>query len=188
MSNPTAAHAKALIVVDVQLGLFDGVQPGVPAPHEASEVVQRINHISARARAAQVPVVWVQHEREAGFLQHGSPSWALHPALAVQASDYFIRKTTPDSFLRTGLEALLRQHGVGHVAICGYASEFCVDTTTRSAAALGFEVSLVANAHTTADKPHASGEQIRAHENATLPALTSFGPRICALVHSEVKF
>lgn len=33
---------------------------------------------------------------------------------------------------------LLREHGVDSVVVTGYACEFCVDTTTRRAAGLGF--------------------------------------------------
>ena len=98
-----------------------------------------------------------------------------------------MRKTTPDSFLRTDLEARLRERGITRLLIGGYASEFCVDTTVRRAAALGFEVVLLADAHTTHDKPHASAAQIRAHENATLPNITSFGPRISAIASAAVE-
>jgi nicotinamidase-related amidase len=180
------ASGQALLVIDVQRGLFDGAVPQVGVPFEADAVVDRINGLAAQARSAGASVFWVQHERAEGFLSHGSPEWELHPGLKTDSGDARIFKTTPDSFLRTGLQRLLESRGVKELVICGYASEFCVDTTTRRAAALGYAVTLVADAHTTADKPHATGEQIRAHENATLPALTSFGPKIRALPSAEV--
>jgi nicotinamidase-related amidase len=92
---------------------------------------------------------------------------------------------------------LLSSHELGHLLekwsteklfICGYATEFCVDTTTRRAAALGFSVVLVSNAHTTHSHEHASGAEIRAHHNATLPNLTSFGPVIMAQVAEAISF
>jgi hypothetical protein len=49
-------------------------------------------------------------------------------------------------------------------------------------------VTLASDAHTTHDKDHASAAQIRAHENATLPSLTSFGPVIRAVPATEVDF
>jgi nicotinamidase-related amidase len=42
--------------------------------------------------------------------------------LKLEEGDVFIRKITPDSFLRTDLEVLLKQHGVEHLIVCGYAS------------------------------------------------------------------
>lgn len=68
----------------------------------------------------------------------------------------------------------------------GYASEFCVDTTVRRAAALGYSVTLVSDAHTTHHQRHACAAAIRAHENATLAEITSFGPRIAAVATVQV--
>lgn len=173
----------ALIVIDVQRGLFDPQ----PRPAEADEVVGRINALAARARAAGAPVIFVQHERP-GDLEADSPGWALQDRLQVETGDHRIRKSTPDAFLRTGLDEVLAFSGVDQVVICGYATEFCVDTTTRSAAAHGYGVVLAADAHTTHDKPHASAAQIRAHHNATLPAIASFGPVIRAQPAAEIAF
>jgi nicotinamidase-related amidase len=174
----------ALLVIDVQCGLFEPK----PRPFEADEVIGRINQLTARARATGVPVVFVQHERKSGFLEHGSEGWQLERGLVVEDGDVRLHKTTPDSFLRTELGELLAGWGTEQLVVCGYASEFCVDTTTRRAAALGFPVVLVADAHTTHDKAHASGVDIRRHENATLPDITSFGPRIEARIAADVTF
>jgi nicotinamidase-related amidase len=61
-------------------------------------------------------------------------------------------------------------------------------TTTRSAAAQGYEVTLAADAHTSHDKPHATGLQIRTHENETLSNITSFGVPITAVPAAEIAF
>jgi nicotinamidase-related amidase len=174
----------ALLVIDVQRGLFDRV----PRPLEAAEVIDRINTLSAAARAAGCPVVFIQHERPASPLEHGSDNWQLAQRLLTQEGDLRMRKTTPDSFLRTHLASLLQDRGIRHVVVAGYACEFCVDTTTRRAAALGYAVTLAADAHTTHDKPHARAGEIRAHENATLPSLTSFGPKITAVPAADIRF
>ena len=171
----------ALIVIDVQRGLFE------PAPADADAVVERINALSAKARQAGAPVILVQHER-ADDLVPESEGWALHPALAVEQGDHRIRKSTPDSFLRTGLDEVLSFCGVEGVVLCGYATEFCVDTTTRSAAAHGYHVVLATDAHTTHDKAHATADQIRTHHNATLPAIRSFGVSIRALPADGIAF
>ena len=178
------AMKNALLIIDVQQGLFDEA----PAPADAEAVIARINQLAMRARASDVPVILVQHEVAGTQLQHGSPGWQLESRLLAQPGDHRIRKTTPDSFLRTGLDEVLAFSGVEELVICGYATEFCVDTTTRSAAAHGYAVILVADAHTTHDKPHASAAQIRAHHNATLPNISSFGPVIEALPADDIHF
>jgi len=174
----------ALLVIDVQTGLFDGeIQP-----FEADAVIQRINRLAEMARAVDVPVVFIQHEAPGSPLAFESPAWQLAKGLEFMTNDRRIRKTTPDSFHSTDLGALLESLGVDHLVITGYASEFCVDTTTRRAAALGYRITLVTDAHTTKDKAHASAASIRAHENATLPDLTSFGTVIRPVLAADVRF
>jgi nicotinamidase-related amidase len=175
---------SALLVIDVQRGLFDKH----PRPDEADVVVDRINALAARARGAGAPVVFVQHESKNGELRHGSESWQLERRLSFQPGDTTLRKTTPDSFLRTDLGALLTTWSTTRLVICGYASEFCVDTTVRRAAALGFSVVIAADAHTTHDKSHASAATIRAHHNATLSDIESFGPVISAVDSLQINF
>ena len=175
---------SALLGIDVQRGLFDAEQ----RPYEADAVVDRINTLTAQARSAGTPVVFVHHERRSGFLEYGSESWQLERRLVVKEDDTTLRKTTPDSFLRTELSKLLAQWGTKQIVICGYATEFCVDTTARRAAALGFPVVLVSDAHTSHDKNHASGAEIRTHHNATLPDIRSFGPEIKAMPAANVTF
>ena len=151
---------SAILIIDVQSILFDPA----PCPFEANLVIERINRVAAWARANGLMVV---HEKIGSDIEFGSAGWQLQAGLKVAEGDQFIRKTTPDSFLRTDLDVILKQHDIGHLIVCGYASEFCVDTTIRRAAGLGYSVDLVADAHTTHDKPHASAEMIRAHHNAT---------------------
>ena len=174
----------AVLIIDVQRGLFDDA----PRPDRADETVDRINLLTARARAARVPVIFIQHETREGALAHGTPGWALERRINVSDGDLKIRKTTPDSFLRTDLELTLKTLGVRRVVIGGYATEFCVDTTTRRAAALGYDVVIAADAHTTHDKPHMSAAQIRAHHNATLPEISSFGSKIVAMDTEAIAF
>ena len=146
--NPTA-----LLVIDVQRALFEPE----PRPHEADAVLARIHALAVQARAAGVPVVWLQHEpagplegpvpegegrkvrREQAHhaLAHGSEGWALPAVVQAEPGDHFVRKTTPDSFLRTGLADWLAARDIRHLVVCGYASETCVDTSTRRAAGLG---------------------------------------------------
>ncbi|EKB25642.1 cysteine hydrolase family protein [Aeromonas dhakensis] len=166
-----------VLVIDVQRALFEPE----PKPFESELVVERINAITAWARARGYPVFFIQHEQAEGAMAFGSEGWSLHSNLETATTDVMVRKTTPDSFHRTELESALCERGLSHLIVCGYASEFCVDTTIRRAAALGFPIQLVSDAHTTHDKSHATARQIREHHNKTLSNVTSFGVRICTI-------
>lgn len=179
-----AETKKALLVIDVQRGLFDPE----PRPFEADVVVQRINALAEKARAAGAPVVFIQHETPTDELAHGSERWTLEPGLVVKPGDAHLRKTTPDSFLRTELGEMLAGWGTEEVVVCGYATDFCVDSTTRGAVSRGFPVTLAADAHTTHDKPYASAALIRTHHNAILGWTESFGPAITVVPAADIRF
>jgi nicotinamidase-related amidase len=174
---------SALLIIDVQHGLF----APQPRPGRADETLARINAAIGSARAAGAPVIFVQHE-DHGNLVHGTPAWELDSALQAEADDERVRKSASDAFLRTALSQVLETRGARHLVVCGYASEFCVDSTVRRAAALGYDVTLVADAHTTHDKPHADADRIRAHHNATLAAIASYGVKIEALPLAQLSF
>lgn len=177
--------STALLIIDVQQALCYGEY----AAFEAARVIERINLVSRKARAAGAPVVVIQHESRGGPLDHGTDGWRLADGLDVQSTDILVRKTATDSFHNTELQSVLRARGVTRLVICGLQSEFCVDTTTRRALALGYPVALVSDAHSTLDNSVLSAAQISAHHNETLANITSFGPRVtpvsAALVQLE---
>lgn len=173
----------AVLVIDVQQGLCEGEG----AAFDCDGTIARINDVTRKARLAGAPVIFVQHESGAGYLEHGSAAWQLANGLEVQPADIRLRKTTPDAFLRTDLEAILRKLQVREVIVCGMHSEFCVDTTTRKALALGFPVVLVSDAHTSAGNCALTPEQVIAHHNATLTNISSFGPKVRAIPGASLE-
>jgi nicotinamidase-related amidase len=172
----------AILVIDVQQGLCEGEG----AAHDCAGVIDRINQVTRKARMARNPVVFIQHESGAGYLELGSPAWQLAPDLDVQPGDLRVGKTTPDAFLKTGLEALLQAKGINHLVICGMHTEFCVDTTARRALALGYPVTLVSDAHTSAGNAAITPAQVIAHHNTTLANISSFGPRVTCVTAAEL--
>ena len=154
---------STILVIDVQNGLFGSS----PEPFEAKEIVQRINQITRRARRRNIPIIFIQAEHP-DFLEYGTEEWQIHAALTVEGSDYKLRKTKANSFLETNLQEVLEELEADNLIVCGYSTEFCVDSTVRYASSLGYNVELVADCHTTQDKSHLSAKQIREHHNITL--------------------
>lgn len=174
----------ALLIIDVQQALCSGAH----AAFDVDAVVDRINGLSAAARAAGAPVVLIQHEESDGPLLHGSAAWQLYQRLAVGPDDIRLRKTATDAFHRTELRALLQARGVEQLVVCGLHSDFCVDTTVRRALALGFPVVLASDAHSTVANEVLSAPQISAHHTTTLTNIRSFGVRATALPAAAVRF
>ena len=173
----------ALLVIDVQQALCSGEYKAF----ESERVIERINSVARRARSVGAPVIMVQHESQGGPLDFGTEGWRLANGLDVLATDILLRKKATDSFHQTELHALLQDRGIKDLVICGLQSEFCVDTTTRRALALGYPVVLVADGHSTLNNSVLSAAQISAHHNETLANISSFGPRVKAVLASEVR-
>src|SRR5262245_46646420 len=127
---------SALLVIDMQQGLCSGEW----AAHDIERVLQRINGLIDRARAARVPREVSQHEEREGDRVHDTAGWQLVEGLHAQDDDPRVRKITPDSFYETELGQLLQQRGIDRLMICGLQSDFCIDTTVRRALALGYHV------------------------------------------------
>ncbi|CAI8692682.1 cysteine hydrolase [Burkholderia pyrrocinia] len=157
---------RALLVVDMQVGLFHGLD----RPHDGDRVLANINRLIGRAHEAGAPVFAVRHTGPAGSpIAPGSPLTALLPELAIDpARDTVFDKTRPSCFAGTRLAEWLRAANIGELVVTGMKTQYCVDTTCRAAADLGFRAVLVADAHTCMDTPALSAERIVAHHNATL--------------------
>ena len=174
---------SALLIIDVQQVLCSGEN----AAYKVERVIDRINSVSRKVRGSGGLVVVIQHETRGGEMDYGSDGWQLAPSLETRDGDIFLRKTATDSFHRTELHNLLQARGITNLIICGLQSEFCVDTTTRRALALGYPVVLVSDGHSTIDNKVLSAAQISAHHNETLANIESFGPRVRAVPADEVR-
>lgn len=174
----------ALIVIDVQQALCEGEG----AVWQAPALIERINGLTARARQAGVPVLFVQHESPGSPLAHGSRGWQLADGLHTTALDLRVGKSTADSFHGTGLKLRLDALGIEALVLCGMHTEFCVDTTARRALALGYPMTLPADGHGSAGNAALSAKQVVAHHNITLSHITSFGPRVRVLPSADIDF
>ncbi|MCM3437118.1 isochorismatase family protein, partial [Bacillus licheniformis] len=71
------------------------------------------------------------------------PLAALLPELAIDTvRDIVFDKTRPSCFAGTRLAAWLHAAGIGEIVIAGMKTQYCVDTTCRAAADLGFRAVL----------------------------------------------
>ncbi|RBY89369.1 isochorismatase family protein [Blastococcus sp. TF02A-30] len=130
----------ALLVIDVQNGVVGNA-------FERDRVVANIRSLVAKARAEQVPVLWVQHSDEE--LTQGSPEWEYVPELQRDESEPLVHKTYGDSFEATDLEERLAERGVGRLVVTGAQTDACIRSTLHGALVRGYDATLVADAHTT---------------------------------------
>jgi nicotinamidase-related amidase len=151
----------ALLVIDMQHASVSGTDK-----HDIRAVEQRINVLARRIRERDGRVVFVQHDGNASEgLEPLSDGWQVTSALRTEPNDLFVRKTLNDAFAHTTLDTQLRELGVDHVIVCGWATDFCVDATVRSAVSRDFHVTVAADCHTLSDRPHLKAGQVIEHHN-----------------------
>lgn len=139
---------RVVLVVDMQNGVFSS-----PRFDKAGRVAQ-INRLTARA---DIPL-FIQHRE--GTMCEGNEAFELLTEIAQPAGAHYITKTACDSFWQTGLAAQLEQHQIESFVICGCATDYCVDTTIKVGASLGYHITVAADAHTTADRTYVSAQQL----------------------------
>jgi nicotinamidase-related amidase len=154
----------ALLIVDVQIGLVALMPPALQ-----HSVLANIKTLLDKARSTGMPIFYIQHDGPKGHpIEAGIPAWAIHPSIVPMRGEPVIRKKASDSFFETRLREELQAVGVTHLIIVGAMTEYCVDTTCRRAITLGYDVTLVADAHLTSDTAVLKAAQIIAHHNLVL--------------------
>lgn len=148
---------KALLVIDVQNEYFDGKLPVKYPENSFKNIIKAIDY----ANQKNIPVILVQHTNLDVYspnFQKGSREWEIHEEVLAKDHDIIIEKNLPGSFTGTQLESFLIENDVKKVAICGYMTHMCCDTTARQAMHRGFGVEFLNDATGTLDVSNYSGD------------------------------
>jgi nicotinamidase-related amidase len=138
----------ALVLVDVQRGaLLPSARTGIPHSGGAAARIERDRELVAAARAAGVPVIFVQevHNRtlidfgreldgaEGIHAVEGDEATELVEGLEPAPDEYLIRKRRYSAFFQTELELVLRAYGVDTVVLVGGLTDVCIHYTAVDA-------------------------------------------------------
>lgn len=161
----------ALLIADVQVAMFSPLEG--PPVWQGERVLHNIDLLLENARETGMPVIFIQHTNpEDPEYAEGLPTWHIHPEIEPKPGEPVIRKRWWDSFQGTELQTVLETLGITHLIIVGMQTEYCLDTTVRSALGREYRVTLVSDGHTTFDTPLLRAEQIIAHHNRVLSGRT----------------
>ena len=166
-------QTKALLVIDVQKDVIANAV-------KTSEVIANINSLISNARTSNVPVIWVQHSDD--YLVKGSTGWEIVDELKPLPGDVRIYKTESSSFAETDLQAQLETLGTKSLIITGAQTDYCVNATSNAGVELGYQVTLVSDAHTTEDSDSKTANDLIDEKNA------SFAQMGEVLKTSEISF
>ncbi|MEW2118178.1 cysteine hydrolase family protein [Streptomyces sp. NPDC005474] len=173
---------SALLIIDVQNQVVEGA-------HNRDAVLANINTLVDRARAQNVPVVWVQHSSDE--LKTGSAGWEYVPELVRRDSEPLVHKEYGDSFEATELEDVLAERGVGRLVVTGAQTDACVRSTLHGGMVRGYDVTLVGDAHTTEDLTKYGAPkpaEVIAHTNLYWQFQTAPGRKAGTVSTADVTF
>jgi len=146
----------ALLVIDVQREYIDGA---LPICHPVGHLETILNVMDA-AHQAGVPTAVIRHHQadpESPIFRLDSDMWQLAPEVAEHPRDVLIDKQLPGSFTNTNLEDWLQSVNAEAIAIAGYMTHMCCDTTARQAFHRGYQVSFLNDATGTLNVENQAG-------------------------------
>lgn len=153
------ARHTAIVVIDLQKGIVGRL--GAPYPQTA--VVANCARLlsAARAAGAQPVLVHVGGAPDGSDRPHTAtdqtwkstgpmpPDWSeLIPELDQQPADIVVLKRQWGAFYGTDLDLHLRRRGLTTIVICGFATEFGVESTARDGYEHGYELIFAEDAMT----------------------------------------
>jgi nicotinamidase-related amidase len=143
--HPT--NNTVLVVIDVQKGELTPGTAGIPVMPGAEGRHERIRSLVGAARAAEMPVVFVQEVHKRTLLDfgreldgvegihglEGDEATELADGLDPQPDEYLIRKRRYSAFFGTELEIVLKSYRAEALLLVGALTDVCVQYTFADA-------------------------------------------------------
>ena len=139
----------ALLLIDVQKGVDDTKYYGGPTgrtnnPESKSNIISILN----KWRKLGGKVAFTRHDS----IEDGSPlklsleSGQQLDGMEIHEGDIAVSKSVNSGFIGTSLELDLRRAGIRRLFVVGYFTNYCIETTVRTAGNMGFDTYLVHDA------------------------------------------
>jgi nicotinamidase-related amidase len=92
--------------------------------------------------------------------EYGKETWKIADEVKPNVDDIKIHKTFPDSFKKTNLKQELDTLMIKDLVVVGMQTEYCVNATSLRALELGYNVTIIKDAHSTWGTKGLSAEKI----------------------------
>jgi len=163
MVGRTITGATALLIMDVQNGIVDRLAEG------ADTLLDAVSAARDTARAAGIAVLYVRVAFREGspevsaknksfsliagssLLSEDNESTRIHDRLTPGEGEVLVTKRRVSAFAGSDLDVVLRANGVDHVVLCGIATSGVILSTTRQAADLDLQITILSDACADAD-------------------------------------
>lgn len=130
----------ALMIIDMQKEFHQGATAG-----QMDAAAEYINYVLPRFEEKGLPVIYVQNVDEGDGVVPGTEGFEFIDSLAPKDGAVRIHKRYGNSFNKTEVDAILKEHGVDTPVITGFCAEYCVLSTYRGAKDLDYFPVLLKN-------------------------------------------
>lgn len=137
---------QALLIIDMQMDMQHRIERGLDCVNP--ETAERITTLAAQFRAQGKPVVHIRHRDDspASPLHRDAPGFPPQSCDAALDGERVFEKQTSSGFAATGLAEWLQAEGITDLVVTGAVAGFCVNSTVRAGADLGFRMTVVQDA------------------------------------------
>lgn len=146
---------KALAIVDMQMGMQIRIDEGRDCVNP--EAPERVASIVEMFRQKSLPVIHIRHsdmDRDSLFHADSAGYPPLPCAEALDSEPIFLKHTS-SAFASTDLASFLRENGITELFVTGAVAGFCINSTIRAGADLGFDMTVIEDAVIGFDLPSA---------------------------------
>lgn len=191
MGSMEIAENAALVVIDVQQGFeeveFWGVRNNLEADGNIAALIDAW-------QASGRPVVFTRHDStkpdsplRPGYEGNGLKEYVeRRRGKGAAGSELLVVKSVNSAFYGTpDLGAWLKAAGIGQLVVAGIQTNMCVETTTRMAGNLGYEVFFAFDATYTFGQEGPWGWELSAQELARATAVSLHGGGFAKVVTTE---
>jgi nicotinamidase-related amidase len=152
--EPGRFSESAVIIIDAQNEYVNGKLPLVGI----APALDNIAILLKAARAANAPIIHVQHKgRAGGLFDPAADSFKLAPQAAAESGETIVEKPLPNAFAQTNLQDVLTRTGKKSLIVAGFQTHMCISSTVRAALDLGYRTTVIADAIATRDLPDPTG-------------------------------
>ena len=174
---------QALIVIDVQ-NIYTNIESELYVKGN-KKIISNINKLIQKFRKENDLIIFVKHQHkkdlsdlgrmfdfsgkinETQFIE-GEQETEFDKHLKIKSNDIVVIKTRYDAFEKTNLYAILKEHQIEKILVCGFMTNFCCETTARTAHGKDFFVDFIVDATGTPGTEQLSPKQTIKATVATL--------------------
>jgi nicotinamidase-related amidase len=137
---------KALMIIDMQMEMQNRIEAGRDRvnPQAPSQIAK----LAYMFREKGHPVIHVRHRDDSPASPLHADAAGFPPMACAEAMEHepIFWKKTSSAFASTDLEPYLKKNGIDELVVTGAVAGFCVNSTVRAGADLGFRMTVARDA------------------------------------------